>query len=299
MIWRCIASAFLAVVLLGCGEVGRIRIDRVIPEGVVEQGGVYFSEIDGMELVPVGMGNFQMGSHKGAFDEQPVHRVQLSPFFIDRFEVSNVQFETFVTQSHYEPEGPWRRSHGPGRENQPQRFVSWNDAMAYANWAGRTLPTEAQWEMAARGVESTTYPWGNAWEEGRARAGVGLNDGPVDVGSFPSGASPSGALDMAGNVWEWVGDWYDRNAYQRTSERRSHTIEDPLGPPDGASPELRFVESGTAAGNERSTRKVIRGGGWVEDGSENLRTSKRAWGNPRAWFNDTGFRCAIAVGDRA
>jgi len=259
-----------------------------LPKGVRAQGGFYVSEKDGMELVRIPAGAFVMGSDHGHPDERPAHKVHVDAFFIDKYEVTNAQFAKFVAASGYKPRGPWRRGAGPGREKHPVTFVTWHDAKAYATWAGRTLPTEAEWERAARGTKAFTYSWGNTFEPGAARVDAKLSAGPSPVGSHASGVSPEGAHDMAGNVWEWVRDWYDRRCYQM----RKKPVENPTGPPDGAPPEKRFVDTNTAAGNERSTLKVIRGGGWVRGGRENARCSKRMWGNPRYWFNDTGFRCA-------
>jgi formylglycine-generating enzyme required for sulfatase activity len=94
-------------------------------------------------------------------------------------------------------------------------------------------------------------------------------------------------------VWEWVGDWYDRYHYE--SLPNDQLVRNPTGPEDGAPPEPRFIETNTAGGNERCTRKVIRGGGWVKSGKENTRCSKRSWGNPSYWLNDTVFRCAVSL----
>lgn len=243
-----------------------------------------------MPMVLVPAGEFVMGSNSGCYDERPAHKVDLDTFLIDKHEVTNAQFERFVKSAGYHPQGPWRRGFGPGAANCPVRFVTWYDAGAYARWAGRRLPTEAQWEKAASGGQGLTYPWGAEWKNGVSRAGADVEAGPVPVGSFPGGASRYGCLDMAGNVWEWVADWYDRYYYESSPA----TTRNPAGPPDGAPPEERFVKSKTAAGNERSTRKVIRGGGWA-GGSDNARCARRMWANPRYWLNDTGFRCAVTL----
>ena len=264
-----------------------------LPPGIQRQGDKYVSKKDGMELVLVPAGAFVRGSPDGHFSERPPHSVYVDDFLIDVHEVTNSQFEKFVRDSGYESQGPWKRGYGKGQEDYPVRFVTWYDAKAYAKWAGRDLPTEAMWEKAARGVSGYVYPWGSEWKDGVACVDRDVSAGPQAVGSYPAGASPFGCVDMAGNVWEWVDDWYDRFCYERFLGPK--LIRDPTGPEDGAPPEMRFVESGTAAGNERSTRKVIRGGGWVKQGRENARCAKRTAGDPRNWLNDTGFRCAIAL----
>ncbi len=262
-----------------------------LPEGVEARGGEFISHKDDMEMVLVPAGEFSMGSDRGSYDEKPMHRVALQSYLMDKHEVTIEQFAKFVAQSGYKPQGPWQRSGAVAQGRLPVRFVTWFDAQAYARWAGRTLPTEAQWEKAAAGSEARAYPWGSAYVPGRAQAGVEAAAGPVAVGSFPQGASAYGCLDMAGNLWEWVADWYDRYGYAKAQG----TTAEPHGPADGAPPDARFVQSGTASGNEVSTLKVIRGGGWSSS-PDLLRSAKRMWGNPRYWLNDTGFRCALPLG---
>lgn len=246
---------------------------------------------DGAPMVHVRGGGFVMGSDAGNFDERPPHRVHVEAFRIDRDEVTNQRFARFVAERGYRPEGPWRRGFGAGEERHPVRYVSWRDAREYCAWASKRLPTEAEWELAARGRAGRRYPWGDAWETERAHADQAPDAGCVAVGSYPEGASLYGAYDMAGNVWEWVADWYDRWLYRS----RQGVTRSPSGPPDGAPPEERFVAAGTAPGNERSTLKVIRGGGWAGHGPEMVRSAKRMFGRPDAWFDDTGFRCAAEV----
>ena len=166
---------------------------------------------DGMVMVYVPEGSFLMGSADGDLDaydsEFPQHQVTLDAFWLDQTEVTNGQYERCVA------DGECRANYDYGSdftgENQPVVGVSWDDAADYCAWAGGQLPTEAQWEYAARGPESLTYPWGDSapdltllnydWNVGRT----------TDVGSYPAGASWVGVLDMAGNVYEWVADWYD------------------------------------------------------------------------------------------
>jgi len=283
---------------------------------------------EGMVLVPAG--EFLMGSDNGNAEEGPAHRVRLSAFFIDRYEVTNVQFAEFVRKSgrYEEIEGPWFRYYAPGCQDVivhygsrdvaakraaqvalkamppgdysrlPVRGVTWRDAAAYAQWAGKRLPTEAEWEKAARGAKGGLYPWGSDWKPERCRAGLEFDAGPVAVGSHPDGAGAYGSQDMAGNVWEWVADWYGETYYAGLKEG----VVDPKGPEglsDGRLPLpaqetdlLRPVKQG----RETDTRKVIRGGGWsgalIGRAGFDVRTTRRLWSNPSYWHQDVGFRCA-------
>jgi formylglycine-generating enzyme required for sulfatase activity len=277
-----IAAGVSVILWCACGE----QAERTAPqvEGTVKAS-------DGAPLVRVAGGVFRMGSAEGGFDERPPHDVRLTAFSIDQHEVTNERFEQFVSESTRRPDGPWQRGFDRGQEQFPVRFVSWTDAEAYCAWAGKRLPTEAEWEYAARGADQRRYPWGNEYEPGAARADQAASAGSVAVGSHPEGKSPFGVDDLAGNVWEWTADWYDRWAYAS----RNGVTDSPTGPSDGAPPEPRFVEAETASGNERSTLKVIRGGGWTGRGADMVRTSKRMFGRPDAWYNDTGFRCVAAA----
>ncbi len=251
-----------------------------------------FSKIDGAELIKIPSGIYSIGDQNGRYDEKPVISVRLKEFLIDRTEVSNARFEVFVQATGYRPQGPWRRSYPSGGEEFPVRFVTWHDAVAYAKWAGRRLPTEAEWEATAG---PKRYSWGNRWESKKAITLLPLGHGPKQVLS-DTDTSSFGVLNLSGNVREWVSDWYDRFAY--SSYPAGKVIEDPQGPKDGAKPQLHFIESNTAAGNERSTRKVVRGASWAAGHPDLSRRSKRGAHNPKHWYNDIGFRCAISLPEK-
>ena len=235
------------------------------------------------EEVVVPAGPFTMGiDHPRATDEKPSRQVYLSAFSIDRYEVSNARFAAFVAATGYQTEAEkrgaekadgisWRQPHGPGSAADPGHpvvYVSWQDAHAYCAWRGGRLPTEAEWEKSARGSDGQLWPWGAKFAAGRANL-WGPEDGYAGlapVGSFPAGASPYGALDMAGNVWEWCADWYDANYYATAPAK------DPQGPETG-----RF--------------KVLRGGSWINPGPA-LRSINRFEVLPVERSPYIGFRCA-------
>jgi formylglycine-generating enzyme required for sulfatase activity len=193
--------------------------------------------------------------------ELPRHRVTLDAFYIDRYEVTNALFERFVRATSHrttaESEGSgwayqqkdgkwqwskvdgatWQAPNGPGTSagfDHPVVQVSWPDASAYCKWAGKRLPTEAEWEKAARGTDSRPYPWGEDWDGSKANA-VMTVQATRPVGSYPGGVSPYNAHDMAGNVVEWVADWFDKDSYKSSFERN------PTGPATGRSRVLRGV----------------------------------------------------------
>lgn len=215
-------------------------------------------------------------------DEYPAKLVSLDNYWIDIYEVTNEQYLEFVKATGHPPalddscttdacrEGNlWDgASFPPIIRKQPVTQVSWYDAEAYCKWRGKRLPTEAEWEKAARGPSGSRFPWGNASPEGRAtfnRKWKGMYT-MTDVGSYPEGASVYGALDMAGNVWEWVDDWYDRTYYTKGTKSN----------PKGWS---------------KGEFKSLRGGSWVNH-ADSLRSALRRWSRPDVRFNDTGFRCA-------
>ncbi len=253
---------------------------------------------EGMALIPAG--TFQMGSTTGDVNEAPVHTVELDDFYIDQHEVTNAEYQAFVTATgHPSPRGigytavyellkydyePWNDP-SFNHPHQPVTTVTWFDATAYCEWAGKRLPTEAEWEKAARGgLESARYPWGDA-EPDNTTANFAdsqtefewrnpdVNDGyrfTAPVGMFqPNGY---GLFDMAGNVWEWCADWYSLTYYSE-----AQGVENPRRNPKG--PDI-------------GERRVLRGGTWYRD-AHTLRNAERVSDFPENSLNVVGFRCAM------
>ncbi|HID61327.1 MAG TPA: formylglycine-generating enzyme family protein [Anaerolineae bacterium] len=219
-------------------------------------------------MVEIPAGPFTMGSDTGEPDEAPAHEVDLPSFEIDQFEVTNANFAQFVEATGYqtdaEKEGrskSWRDA-AEGKDNHPVVYVSWNDAVAYCEWLGKRLPTEAEWEKAARGTDGRMYPWGDEWDPSKANVKETGLRGTAVVGSFGAGASPYGVEDMAGNVWEWTADWYE--------------------PYPGSTYHTEYYGQ---------KFKVVRGGGWFEM-ADAVRTTNRDLTSINATNDDIGFRCA-------
>ena len=224
-----------------------------------------------MVLVPAG--DFLMGTEEGLPDARPLRRVYVSAFWIDRQEVTNRQYRQCLDGGGCAPPKDREAFDDPHRTNQPVTNVTWSQARAYCQWAGKRLPSEAEWEKAARGIDGRRYPWGND-EERILKIRAGLSDGASRNGIAAAGdrdalASPYGVYDMVGGVSEWVRDWYAEDFY-RTSPTR-----DPQGP-------------------LRGSFRVLRGGSWSESLLE-LRVSHRGWDDMTYWGPTLGFRCASDV----
>jgi formylglycine-generating enzyme required for sulfatase activity len=236
---------------------------------------------DGMTLLYVPAGEFTMGSNNGNPGEKPAHPIYLDAFWIDKTEVTNKMYSSCVAAGVCKE--PTSRSgdtntrssyySNPEFNNYPVIYVYWDMAKTYCEWAGRRLPTEAEWEKAARGTDGRSYPWGNESPNemlANYARGVGAT---TEVGEYPNGASPYGALDMAGNVWEWVNDWYDVNYYATLGEDARNL----QGPTNG-----RY--------------RVLRGGSWSFSG-DRVRSSYRYW-SPASYsgfYGGFGFRCAMSA----
>jgi eukaryotic-like serine/threonine-protein kinase len=250
------------------------------------------SLMDGMTLVYVPEGAFQMGitddEYKKAvqlctadgtnqnkceasiIDEKPRHTVWLDAFWMDQTEITNGMYMKCVDAGICQPP---QKTHSNNQldyygakqfEAYPVIYIDWNQANKYCLWAGRRLPTEAEWEKAARGIDGRLYPWGEVIDSNK---GNFLGRDTTRVGIFPQGASPYGALDMAGNVWQWVADWYVSSYYTESVERN------PQGPPTGGC-------------------RVIRGGSWNAN-SLTLRSANRYCMDPAQAEGVIGFRCAV------
>ena len=233
------------------------------------------SVTDGMTLLYVPAGAFTMGAEDGYSDERPVHQVTVSAFWVDQTEVTTGMY------AQCEAAGACRR---PARKNSnvidlyygsertssyPVIFIAWQDAVDYCTWVGRRLPMEAEWEKAARGDDARPYPWGITPPDGTLLTFDRLTPDPVATGSHPLGASPYGALDMAGNVMEWTADWYDE-AYYSISP-----AVDPVGP-------------------ETGTHRVVRGGSWAYN-TMGVRSAHRFIQAPEEPRFDLGFRCVLSA----
>ncbi|MBW1799418.1 MAG: SUMF1/EgtB/PvdO family nonheme iron enzyme [Deltaproteobacteria bacterium] len=221
-----------------------------------------------VDMNMVSAGQFWMGSSLNESKnetEKPRHRVYVATFYIDKYLVTNKAYRHFLKETGH-PEPPYLADPQFNHPMQPVVGVSWHDAKAYAEWANKRLPTEAEWEKAAKSEENLLYPWGNEFLEGVANVDYVLNK-TSQVDRFPSGASPCGSLDMIGNVWEWCLDWFDEKYYAMSPS------EDPRGPENG-------------------TRKVIRGGAW-DTISFNTRNAFRFFADPETKNANIGFRCVV------
>ena len=228
-----------------------------------------------MALIPAG--EFTMGDNTRynwtfmlAYNiyDGPERVVYLDAYYIDKYEVTNEQYKKFVEETGYRIPRCWNDARF-NRHNQPVVGVAWDDAVAYAKWAGKRLPAEAEWEKAARGTDKRLWPWGNKFNKFKCNVWESGEDGlraTKPVGSYENGKSPYGCYDMAGNVWEWCADYYDQNYYYVSPSKNPQ-------------------------GTETGQQRVIRGGGFLYFGHY-ARCAARYRVPPYAQSPQIGFRCA-------
>ena len=243
---------------------------------------------DEENLILIPAGTFTMGSERRAADEKPMHKVYLDAYYIGKYEVTNAEYYAFWVSDASRRHTPENFAHLPDIGEWPARAkqfpnhpivgVSWHDAKAYAEWRGMRLPTEAEWEKAARGYTDRTWPWGNAMEPyaNTSAAEDGYDNQLAPVGSFPRGKSYYGAMDMAGNVWEWTADWYSDVYYWRSLQANNN-----------ASRSAKRNPPGPDVGSWR----VIRGGSYI-DALPRCSTTFRFYLYPRLKTSFVGFRLA-------
>lgn len=219
-------------------------------------------------MVEIPGGPFTMGTDNGSPDEGPAHEVDVPTFQMDKFDVTNADYAIFVQATGYETyaeknkTGPtWRDKYSAGKDNHPVVYVTWNDAVAYCTWLAKRLPSEAEWEKAARGPQDFIYPWGNDWDPTQANVKESGLRGTTAVGSYPPNSY--GLFDMAGNVWQWTGSWYE--AY-----------------PGNTTPDPYYGEK----------FRVVRGGGWFEEAPQVTAYNRNAADPNATAHDDLGFRCA-------
>lgn len=284
-VWHYLAWTLPVALVVLCGALLR----AMAADPPLKAGDTKVNPTDGAVMVWVPAGDFQMGSSAEDIaalckrrdnekpewftDEKPKHKVWLDGYWVYKYEVTVAQYRAFCTKTERKmPEQPkW------SKDNIPVVNVSWDDATAYTEWAGARLPTEAEWEKAARGPDGRIFPWGNTWDQAKCNnSGIKNTTGDSTQiyratagGSYPGSVSPYGVQDMAGNVWEWCADHYAADYYAQSPEKN------PTGPEIG---EFR----------------VLRGGSWGSS-SVSIRCAGRNADSPDATYHDDGgFRCVVS-----
>jgi len=255
-----------ALLLAGCAQ------QEFLPAGTANGAWTpVMRESDAGTFVQVPAGCFVMGSMAGERDESPLHRVCVRAFWIGQTEVTNTQYAECVAAQECTPPQDRVAFDDPAKADHPVVSITWEQADIYARWRGGRLPTEAEWEYAARGTEGWPYPWGtDAADCDRANIQGCVGDTrPVGLIGELRSASWVGALDMAGNVWEWVADWYNAGAYVSLADG----VINPTGPGEG-------------------TLRVQRGGSWQADATR-ARATFRNRHAPNYYGNDQGFRIVM------
>ncbi len=205
--------------------------------------------------------------------EKPKHKVELDAYFIDKYEVTNAQYKKCVSEGKCKKPYDTTWYNDAGKQNHPVVYVDWFMSDTFCKWSGKRLPTEAEWEKASRGENGNIWPWGNEFDCKKSCNSVSPcnQNSTRKVGSFSSDVSSYGVVDMAGNVWEWVSDWYDKNYYKNSPEKN------PKGPSNGQT-------------------KVLRGGSWGDDNPVIFRGADRIRLVPSVGGDSGGFRCASSGG---
>lgn len=244
------------------------------------------------DMVLVNAGGFTRGidgDNKSFRDEAPAKMIYLSSYYLDKFEVSNSNYTEFIIATDHPAPAYWdhRKLNQP---SQPVTGVNWFDADTYCHWANKRLPTEAEWEKAARGPAGSIYPWGNKIEYSKANFAKGKSGQKYitdSVDAHPDGVSYYGAYNMAGNVFEWVQDWYGKDYYS-TDETRN-----PIGPQLQS---INNVKGKNKNSKSNSIKKVIRGGSWFAP-AQSITTTHRFWNDPinNSYGVGLGFRCAQSL----
>jgi formylglycine-generating enzyme required for sulfatase activity len=261
----------------------RVVIPRISSDICITQGGELYdpssnnfpneiTDLFGVAMRLVPASEFIMGSDKGEIDEKPFHYVYLEAYYIDKYEMTNEFYSACVDAGICEQP---KKTNSDTRDSYygnsmysdyPVIYVDWNMAKTYCEWREAQLPTEAQWEKASRGTDGRTYPWGEDIDKTYANYDNNADGDTTAVGSYEKGKSIYGVYDMAGNVWEWVTDWYSENYYQNSPPKN------PSGPDTGK-------------------ERVMRGGAW-DYFDEHARASDRQYDAPSSNNNSFGFRCA-------
>ena len=259
-----------------------LSLSCVVVGPVVAQEATKVNPKDGAGMVLIPAGEFMMGDDDPAIKDfkanapnNPRHKVTLSAYYIYKNLVTVGQYEMFCKETKRTmPPAPEFNADW-AKKDHPMIRLSWDEAKAYCEWAGGALPTEAQWEKAARGTEGKKYPWGNTFDRSKlqcSKTKVKDAGGTAKVGSFPAGASPYGVLDMAGNVWEWCADWYDEGFCATPAASLPNPLNDATGP---------------------QKARVLRGGSWNYIDPTLFRSAFRSLTPPYVRVNLIGFRVAM------
>jgi formylglycine-generating enzyme required for sulfatase activity len=271
--YKFIRPMFLILIIISFFSCGRGPKKVSISDMIMIPAGPFLMGSGDEEIKKVvrDLGGGELGPDVKWFaSERPQHEVNLKSFYIDKYEITNAKYKEFILATKRPSPRHWESGNYPaGQDNFPVVYVSWNDANAYCRWVGKRLPTEIEWEKAARGTDARVWPWGNTFDLTKCNVESWEGSGPKPVGSYPNGVSPYGVFDMAGNVWEWTDSWYD--AYP-----------------------------GSTYSNPEFGKKfrVLRGGSWYHYdslGPIGARCASRDRAAPESISYVAGFRCAISA----